>query len=64
MTARKEQSPSATLGPEVAFRTLGVGADETALYMANWSVKYADQIATINEMVEKEGIWSDGLRLF
>lgn len=37
---------------------------ETVDYLADWSVKYAKQIATFNEMVEKDGLWSDQARLF
>jgi hypothetical protein len=42
----------------------GAPDEGKATYISGWAVKYAPQIKAHNEMVEKDGLWSDDLRLF
>ncbi len=37
---------------------------ENANYIENWAMKHAVQIDAHNEMIEKDGMWNDGFRLF
>ncbi len=46
------------------FEVSQTQSEENAAYLENWSVKYAVQVAAHNEMVERDGLWSDELRLF
>jgi hypothetical protein len=64
MNAAEDQFPKPSAVPTVASSRFGVTDAERAEYMADWAKKYADQITNLNEMVEKEGLWSDELRLF
>jgi post-segregation antitoxin (ccd killing protein) len=53
--------------PDDATQRLAPSAtqsEESKAYFENWSVKYAEQIAACNEMIERDGLWSDGLRMF
>jgi post-segregation antitoxin (ccd killing protein) len=64
MNAAEDQFPKPNAVPTVACSRFGVADEEKAAYTADWAKKYADQITNLNEMVEKEGLWSDELRLF
>jgi hypothetical protein len=58
-------------GPKPPFEIEGesssaalVESAQAEIWWATWQRKYKSQIDTYNEEVAKNGLWSDGLRLF